>query len=45
MFLLNRMDVYMPFIPKRGIVKTITFLEVKGLFATLTVELQATVVK
>lgn len=38
------MDVYVPFIMKHGIQQTTTLLEVKGLFATLTVELEATVV-
>lgn len=39
------MDVYVPFIQKYGIQQSTTLLEVKGLFATLTVELEATVVK
>lgn len=39
------MDVYVPFIQKNGIQQATTLLEVKGLFATLTVELEATVVK
>jgi 2-iminobutanoate/2-iminopropanoate deaminase len=39
------MDVYVPFIHKHGIKQASTLLEVKGLFATLTVELEATVVK
>lgn len=39
------MDVYVPFIMKHGIQQATTLLEVKGLFATLTVELEATVVK
>jgi enamine deaminase RidA (YjgF/YER057c/UK114 family) len=39
------MDVYVPFIQKHGIQQATTLLEVKGLFATLTVELEATVVK
>lgn len=39
------MDVYVPFIHKHGIKQATTLLEVKGLFATLTVELEATVVK
>lgn len=39
------MDVYVPFIQKHGIQQTTTLLEVKGLFATLTVELEATVVR
>lgn len=39
------MDVYVPFIQKHGIKQATTLLEVKGLFATLSVELEATVVK
>lgn len=39
------MDVYVPFIHKHGIKQATSLLEVKGLFATLTVELEATVVK
>ncbi|WP_207421351.1 RidA family protein [Desertivirga brevis] len=39
------MDVYIPFIHKYGIQQATTLLEVKGLFATLTIELEATVVK
>ncbi|MDQ1160628.1 2-iminobutanoate/2-iminopropanoate deaminase [Chryseobacterium sp. SORGH_AS 447] len=39
------MDVYVPFLMKYGIQQATTLLEVKGLFATLTVELEATVVK
>lgn len=39
------MDIYVPFIHKYGIKQAATLLEVKGLFATLTVELEATVVK
>lgn len=39
------MDVYVPFIMKHGIQQATTLLEVKGLFATLTVELEATAVK
>lgn len=38
-------DVYMAFLAKYGIRQATTLLEVKGLFATLTVELEATVVK
>jgi enamine deaminase RidA (YjgF/YER057c/UK114 family) len=38
-------DVYMAFLVKHGIKQATTLLEVKGLFATLTVELEATVVK
>jgi len=44
-FFTTCMDVYVPFIHKHGIKQTTTLLEVKGLFATLTVELEATVVK
>ncbi|WP_107040406.1 RidA family protein [Brumimicrobium mesophilum] len=39
------MDVYVPFLQKYAIEQSTTLLEVKGLFATLTVELEATVVK
>ncbi|MCG1037679.1 RidA family protein [Polaribacter sargassicola] len=39
------MDVYVPFLQKHAIEQATTLLEVKGLFATLTVELEATVVK
>ena len=39
------MDVYVPFIMKHGIQQATSLIEVKGLFATLTVELEATVVK
>lgn len=38
-------DVYQDWIGKHGIKQATTLLEVKGLFATLTVELEATVVK
>ncbi|MBC7826978.1 MAG: RidA family protein [Chitinophagaceae bacterium] len=38
-------DVYQDFIAKHGIRQATTLLEVKGLFATLTIELEATVVK
>ncbi|WP_216854297.1 Rid family hydrolase [Pedobacter panaciterrae] len=38
-------DVYKDFLQKYGIRQATTLLEVKGLFATLTVELEATVVK
>lgn len=44
-FFTTCMDVYVPFIQKHGIRQATTLLEVKGLFATLTVELEATVVK
>ncbi len=39
------MDIYVPFLIKHGIQQATTLLEVKGLFATLTIELEATVVK
>ena len=38
-------DIYQDFIVKHGIKQATTLIEVKGLFATLTVELEATVVK
>lgn len=44
-FFTTCMDVYVPFIQKYGIQQSTTLLEVKGLYATLTVELEATVVK
>jgi enamine deaminase RidA (YjgF/YER057c/UK114 family) len=44
-FFTTCMDVYVPFIMKHGIQQATTLLEVKGLFATLTVELEATAVK
>lgn len=44
-FFTTCMDVYVPFIQKHGIQQATTLLEVKGLFATLTVELEATVVR
>lgn len=44
-FFTNCMDVYVPFIMKHDIQQATTLLEVKGLFATLTVELEATAVK
>ena len=44
-FFTNCMDVYVPFLQKYGIKQATTLLEVKGLFATLTVELEATVVR
>jgi 2-iminobutanoate/2-iminopropanoate deaminase len=44
-FFTTCMDVYIPFIQKHGIQQATTLLEVKGLFATLTIELEATVVK
>ncbi|GAB3499385.1 hypothetical protein GCM10027341_22570 [Spirosoma knui] len=44
-FFTTCMDVYVPFIQKYGIQQATTLLEVKGLFATLTVELEATAVR
>ncbi|WP_409415759.1 RidA family protein [Flavobacterium sp. PS2] len=44
-FFTTCMDIHVPFIQKYGIKQATTLLEVKGLFATLTVELEATVVK
>lgn len=44
-FFTTCMDVYVPFLTKHGIQQATTFLEVKALYATLTVELEATVVK
>ncbi|MEQ7801970.1 RidA family protein [Pedobacter sp. ASV1-7] len=44
-FFTTCMDIYVPFIQKYGIKQATTLLEVKGLFATLNVELEATVVK
>ncbi|MFA0963686.1 RidA family protein [Roseivirga sp. BDSF3-8] len=44
-FFTTCMDVYVPFLKKHGIKQATTLLEVKGLFATLTVELEATVVR
>ena len=44
-FFTTCMDVYVSFLQKYGIQQATTLLEVKGLFATLTVELEATVVK
>ena len=44
-FFTNCMDVYVPFLQKYGIKQATTLLEVKGLFAALTVELEATVVR
>lgn len=38
-------DIYQEFLQKYGIKQATTLLEVKGLFATLTVELEATVVR
>jgi enamine deaminase RidA (YjgF/YER057c/UK114 family) len=44
-FFTGCMDVYVPFLQKYGIKQATSLLEVKGLFAGLTVELEATVVK
>jgi enamine deaminase RidA (YjgF/YER057c/UK114 family) len=44
-FFTSCMDIYVPFINKHNIKQAATLLEVKGLFATLSVELEATVVK
>jgi 2-iminobutanoate/2-iminopropanoate deaminase len=44
-FFTTCMDIYVPFIQKHGLQQATTLLEVKGLFATLTIELEATVVK
>jgi enamine deaminase RidA (YjgF/YER057c/UK114 family) len=44
-FFTTCMDVYVPFLQKHSIQQATTLLEVKGLFASLSVELEATVVK
>lgn len=44
-FFTTCMDIYIPFIQKYGIKQATTLLGVKELFATLTVELEATAVK
>lgn len=44
-FFATCMDVYAPFLHTHGIQQATSLLEVKGLFATLTIELEATVVK
>lgn len=44
-FFVSCMDVFGPFIQKYGIKQATTLLGVKELFATLTIELEATVVK
>lgn len=44
-FFATCMDVYVPFLNKYGIQQATTGFEVKGLFATCTIELEATVVK
>lgn len=44
-FFTTCMDIYVPFIQKHSIKQATSLIEVKGLFATLTVELEATVVK
>ncbi|GAB3826682.1 RidA family protein [Hymenobacter jeollabukensis] len=38
-------DVYAPWLAQHGVKQAATLLEVQGLFATLTIELEATVVK
>lgn len=44
-FFTTCMDVYVPFIQQNGIQQATSMIEVKGLFATLTVELETTAVK
>jgi 2-iminobutanoate/2-iminopropanoate deaminase len=44
-FFTTCMDIYAGFIARYGIKQATSLIEVKGLFATLTVELEATVVK
>lgn len=44
-FFTTCMDVYVPFLQKHSIQQATTLLEVNGLFASLSVELEATVVK
>ncbi|QNF34762.1 RidA family protein [Adhaeribacter swui] len=44
-FFTTCMDIYVPFLQRHQIQQATTLLEVKGLFANLTVELEATVVK
>ena len=44
-FFTTASDVYQQWIAKHGIRQATTLLEVKGLYATLTVEVEATVVK
>ena len=44
-FFTTCMDVYVPFIQKHNIQQATSLIEIKGLFASLTVELEATVVK
>jgi enamine deaminase RidA (YjgF/YER057c/UK114 family) len=44
-FFTTCMDVYLPFLQKYGIRQATTGFEVKRLFATCTIELEATVVK
>jgi len=39
------MDVYVPFLQKHQIQQAMSLIEVKGLFATLSIELEATAVK
>jgi 2-iminobutanoate/2-iminopropanoate deaminase len=44
-FFTTCMDVYVPFLQSHAIQQATTLLEVKGLFAGLTIEVEATVVK
>lgn len=44
-FFTTCMDIYGGFIAKHGLKQATSLIEVRGLFATLTVELEATVVK
>lgn len=44
-FFTTCMDVYVPFVQNNRMEQATTLIEVKGLFATLMVELEATVVK
>jgi 2-iminobutanoate/2-iminopropanoate deaminase len=44
-FFTTCMDVYVPFIQSNGIKQATSLIEVKGLFASLSIELEATVVK
>ena len=44
-FVSTCMDIYVPFIQRHSIQQATTFPEGKGLFATLTVEVEATLVK
>ena len=44
-FFATCMDVYVPWLQKHGIRQATSLIEVKGLFATLNIELEATVVR